>query len=451
MSLTPLLQFRIARLHKLFLCTGVALSFACSLGASASAETLEEALAAAASSHPTIQAGQAAKEAAVEQVIEERSGYFPVITTDAAFGRVYGDNATSRGLSVTRGAGYSYMGEGSVSANQLIYDFQQTPHRVAAAEAREEVAEIQITDARENLMLNTTLNYLNVLRLRETLTALNEYYKRLASYDERITAMVAEGAADESESQLAKQVMLDVRSLLADFEGQMQAANAAYAETTGHLPSGPLVRPMPVTIQDEVESAILYAKEKHPQVMAAQATINAETEEIDAETAALLPRFDGELSYYQKDVNDVIGGEVADARALVRMKWDISTGGAEFARKRKSIAEAGQAKAQKDELIRTIETQVRSSYATASALSRQKELKAEKLKISAGLLETYRNQFEAGKVKLPQIMQAENQYLQTKVDYLATDYRSLGALYAILASQGRLSQSLAMAQTAQTE
>src|SRR5262245_58715393 len=102
----------------------------------ACADTLETAVSSALKEHPSVESAQAVIDAADEQEAEEFSGYFPEVSLNGTGGRMYGDNATSRGLSVTRGSGYSYLWEGQAMVRQPIFDGFETRNRVESAEAK---------------------------------------------------------------------------------------------------------------------------------------------------------------------------------------------------------------------------------------------------------------------------------------------------------------------------
>ena len=83
--------------------------------------------------HPQAESSKIAVDTADKDIKEQRSGYFPELSASATGGRIYGDNATSRGLSVDRGAGYSYLWEGSITGRQMLWDAKETGSRVEAA------------------------------------------------------------------------------------------------------------------------------------------------------------------------------------------------------------------------------------------------------------------------------------------------------------------------------
>lgn len=412
------------------------------------AETMPQAVGAALNAHPTLEQALAVQRGAHESVTEEKSAYYPKLSASTAVGRVYGDNATSRGLSVTRGAGYSWLWEGSLGVNQMIFDGFKTERLVGAAKAREEGAAATLQDVRETLALQTSLSYLNVLRTRDSLAAVQSYLGVLDSFRERINTMVNEGAADDAELQQANEIRLEVENLIASFTGQLDIANAEYAKLTGHLPDGQLSRPLDIEkdLPADAGEAISQVWTQHPQVAKSNQDIIASGFAADAEKSALYPTVTGELSAYAKDVDDLIGGEVEDNRALVRASWEFSTGGAELARVRKAKQDYEISKAKKSDVLRNLESTVRTAYADLGSSGEQKRILAARLEANEKLKQTYNVQFEGAKVRILQLLQVENQVLNAKLDLMNADYRHLAAQYSVLGSMGRLQSQLSNGQ-----
>lgn len=430
-----------ARSFRFFCLLGAATSIC--VGA-ASAETLPQAVGSALNTHPTLEQAIAVQQGAHEGVTEEKSAYYPKLSATTAVGRVYGDNATSRGLSVTRGAGYSWLWEGSLGVNQMIFDGFKTERLVGAAKAREEGAAASLQDVRETLALQTSLSYLNVLRARDSLSSVQGYLTILDDYRNRISSMVDEGAADDAELQQANEIRLEVENLIASFSGQLRIAEAEYARLTGHLPDDKLAKPLDIssTLPATAGDAVSLAWTMHPQVERSNQEIIASGFSADAEKSALYPTVTGELSAYAKDVDDLIGGEVKDNRALVRASWEFSTGGAEFARVRKAKQEYVSSKAKKTDVLRGIEATIRTAYADLTSNADQKRILTERLSANEKLKQTYNVQFEGAKVRILQLLQVENQVLNAKLDLMNADYRHLAAQYSVLGSMGQLQSQL---------
>jgi adhesin transport system outer membrane protein len=425
-----------------FICLlGVATSLC---AASVSAETLPQAVGAALNTHPTLEQAMAVQQSARESVTEEKSAYYPKLSASTAVGRVYGDNATSRGLSVDRGSGYSWLWEGSLGVNQMIFDGFRTERLVGAAKARQDGAVASLQDVRETLALQTALSYLNVLRARDSLSSVQGYLSILDDYRNRISAMVDEGAADDAELQQANEIRLEVENLIASFSGQLRIAEAEYARLTGHLPDETLVRPLDIvtSLPATAGEAVSLAWTQHPQVQRSNQDIIASGFSADAEKSSLYPTVTGELSAYAKDVDDLIGGEVKDHRALVRASWEISTGGAELARIRRAKQDYISSKAKKSDVLRGLEAAIRTAYADLTSNADQKRILTERLNANEKLKQTYNVQFEGAKVRILQLLQVENQVLNAKLDLMNADYRHLAAQYSVLGSMGRLQSQL---------
>lgn len=413
----------------------------------ANAETLESAVAAALTNHPSIEAAQAGLGVAEKEWREQFSEYFPEVSFSATGGRMYGDNATSRGLSVTRGAGYSYLGEGSITMRQRIFDGMETIHRVEAAEAREMQALANVLDVGETLSLRTAQAYIDVMRARTGLNLLLDHQKKVTEYLDRIAGMVDDGAADEAELQQARDVAVILEGIINDYQGQLRAAEARYAELTGYIPEADMERPVPSLdlIPEQAESALSFAQSSHPAILRAELESKAMGYEAEAQSSSLLPEIDGEVSYFKSSKRDLIGGETVDARAVLTANWGFSLGGAELASVERTKYAHREALARMNDLKRQIERDVRLAYSEYKTASRQLELLAQRSKLNEGLFETYKTQFEGAMITQLQLMQMENQLFTTRLERLNGEYRLMLAQYGVLASMGRLQESLDIA------
>lgn len=412
----------------------------------AASETLREAVSAALANHPAVEIAQSQKQIESEKTSEVYSGLFPEISTSATGGRVFGNNSTTRGLSVSRGEAYSWLWEGSASITQPIFNGFETYNRIDAAEAREGAADFTMADARQGIAVSAAQAFLNVARSQEALAKAKSYQARIADYLSRINGMVEAGAADEAEAAQAKNIQSQLDNSVAEMEGAVKLALADYVEATGSMPAAEL------TVGDDgaprlfqsVEDAVTYANSNHPSILAAQKTLEAEDEEVSAEKGTLLPDLNGELSYLKRDQKEEIGGEVVDSRAVMRMSWGFSTGGAQLARIRQAKAERSEALARTAQVQRQIERDIRKAFAEYETAQKQKELNTKRATVTKELFETYEKQFEAAKVRILQLMQAENQLFTTELEQINAKYRVMMAEYMVLASAGGLLGALGM-------
>ncbi|MCC6597602.1 MAG: TolC family protein [Alphaproteobacteria bacterium] len=427
--------------YKLFFATGLALfAFAPGLGAA----TLQEMVSATLASHPAVEGAQARLQASVETKKAQVSGYFPEVSVTGTGGRNYADNSTSRGLSVSRGAGYSWLWEGSVTARQKIFDGMQTQNRVAASRADVKAAELGVVDVRESLAMRAVQTYIDLGRVRAGLALLQEQEKNIQNYLSRIENMVHEGAADETELQQAKDVLAILDNYKNDYEGQINILEADFFELAGYGPEGALntVAPHPDFIPDSVEEATKLAVESHPLMRSALYDVRSARRSADVEKGALYPEVDGEVSYLKVDKEDLIGGEAVDARAVLRMNWNLETGGGQLARIREKNQRYKELQSHARELERTVSRTVRQAYAEYETATNQVEIQDRRVALNSKLFDTYKSQFEGARISLLQLMQSENQLLIARLEKMNAQSRVLLAQYSILAAMGRLQDSL---------
>ena len=419
--------------------------FVCCFGiASVHAETLEVAVEKTLQTHPSVQAAQAALENALEKKREERSGYFPEIAVNTTFGRIFGNNSTTRGLVTDRGEAYSYLGEAGISARQMIFDGYETSRRLDAAKARKLAAEQTVTDVLETLSFTTVQSYIDLLRAHKALTIIRAQKAQAQDYHDRIESALNDGASDESELQQAKEVLLLLNGFLIEYEGQKAALESQYIELTGSKPETALENPTPYLEAgfEDVEEAVAYAKLHHPSILAAKMSAKSSLFDIDVEKASLYPNIGGELSYLESDKKEEIGGELTDAKAVLRMNWNFETGRGQYARIAQKKASRQQALARLAEIERQIERGVRLAYAEYDTALKSLKNETNKSQLSEDLFETYQTQFEGALIRVIDLMQADNQYFSARLAQTNAAHRALLSQYALLASVGRLGASL---------
>jgi adhesin transport system outer membrane protein len=144
------------------------------------------------------------------------------------------------------------------------------------------------------------------------------------------------------------------------------------------------------------------------------------------------------------DKEDVIGGEVEDAKAVVRMNWEFETGGAQKARIKQRTYEYKEAVARADDVRRQIERSVRQAYAERQTARRRLENQKKRHELNQKLLETYKVQFEGALISVLQIMRADNQVLLTKLEESNAQSRVMISEYGILAAMGHLQKALSI-------
>lgn len=408
-----------------------------------SAETLDEAIVYAVANHPSVKAADAGRDAAFETVREQRAAYFPDVSLGAAAGRIYANNTTTRGLTVTRGAGYSWFGEGSANITQTVYDWSQTSNRVNAARARHLSADATVEERKAAIAYQAAQAYIQMLRALALRQKAELNLQTAEDYMARIETLVNDGGADESELSRAKDVVTMGRNTLIRFEADYQIAMASYIEAVGRMPEGELSEPSfdLGQVPDDIDRAIEYALSHNPQIAAAAYEAKAAGYDIKSAKADILPKLNAELSYLKRDQRDVIGGESEDGRALLRMTWDYSVGGAQLAAQRRTANLAEEAAMNREALKRVIMRDVRVAWAGLEMAQRQKDNEARRLKAAQATLATYKEQYTGAQKTVLDLMQADAQVFNADIAHTNMYYSELDAAFALATTLGLLREA----------
>lgn len=406
----------------------------------AQAKSLQEVILTAWKNHPSVEVAQGDKDFAAKEISEERSAYYPQLNFSAQTGRMYADNATTRGFATTRGAGYSNLWDGTVSVRQSIFDGGERKSRVDAAKIRTEAAETGVYGAQNALAGAVASAYIEVLRVYRGLSMIDGQRAQMEDYFNRLQIAVDNGAANTSDLSVAHDLILAMDDLTARYETELKMVEAAYYEIVGEPVSGELTTPLVAGNLIPARAGLAYeqAQREHVQIVKAKLDAESAAQGIQTEQSSFYPDIDGELSYLKSEKKDLIGGEAEDARAVVRMNWNFETGGGAFHRvdKRRVLHEQAQARIR--EIERRLERDINLSYAEYEGALKQLEVMNERLAVSQQIMSLNREQFEGARISLLQLMQAENQYFMTGIQQVNAQHRVLAAQYGILSTTGAI-------------
>ncbi len=408
----------------------------------AQAETLSESVVMALSSHPSIQSGKASKDAAGDAVREQKAAFFPTLSMSGKAGRVHADDDTTRASA--GGDAYSWLGEGSATLTQPLFTGFSTTNRLAAAKERHSAAAADLAGTSEGIALKAARAHLNMMRTRELLDMASRNLSEIQTRRDSIELMVREGAADEAELLQAEEALMAARTRRLGYEESFRQAEADYIEATGAVPSGKMEIEsgtwnsiIPATVDDAVTQAV----KSNPAVLAADGMAVALGKEAAAEKGGILPRVDAELSYLQKDQDDNLGGELMNSQAMLKMSWNFSTGGGQFARVAQGMDRQRVAIARQQEARRAAERDARQKFVSMQIVDQQLALYKERESAAQKILGNFLSQFEGGKQTNLQIIGAEARLFDAKSARTDAFYRSLLARFELLTAMGQLREA----------
>lgn len=417
--------------------------------AQAQADTLQEALAQAYQNNPTLQAARAALRAVDESVPIALSGWRPTLNLNGNVARTRSDTNIIRNgnAGAIFGGGTTLRTQQTVQAQFVQPVFKGFETSASTAQAKANVlaqrARLQTTEAQ--VLLDAATAYSDVLRdlavvelQRNNVQVLNRQYE--ATNDRFRVGEITRTDVAQAEARTA-----GAKAALTTAEGNLQKSRAAYLNTVGKPPEG-LVAPvaagnLPATVQDAVDAAI----KANPSFLAANYAAEAAQEGIDLSRSDLLPTVNIE-ALYQKGwdtVADKSTAETAQARAVLTVP--LYQSGAEYARLRQAKHTAGQRRLEADQARDDAKENATAAYenfqsATASLESLKSQITASEI-----ALEGVQREAEVGSRTVLDVLDAEQELLNARVNYVTAQRNQVVASYQLLASVGQLTaQSIAL-------
>ena len=256
----------------------LAVVLACSGAGAAHAQSISQALTAAYNHAPDLQSALLSAKASAENIVQAKSGMLPTIGAS-----ISGNTGTSLvggnwnpSSSITTGLSY----------NQTIYDNNRTAAQVEAARAAAEVAEYQIRNTEQNVLLQVVQAYMAVLSGRELLALRQEnvtfFQAQLQSAQDRLDVGegtridVAQAQARLAQGQAAQQAAL----------GSLQSAEATFYRYVGQRPQSLSTgHNFSSLMPRSIDSAIAEAEAGHPAILLSKAAIRAAQAGSDAADA----------------------------------------------------------------------------------------------------------------------------------------------------------------------
>ena len=223
--------------------------------------TLQEAEALAIQNHPQIQAAQNEINFANQQIVINRSAYYPTVT---------GDLTASQGNDLSRiGAGdlaasrlFNRLGQG-VIARQLITDSGRTSNLVASSRLQAQAATQSSQATRYDVLLQVTRSYFDVLHAQSVVKVAQETVNARQLLADQVTELGRNNLRSQLDVSFADVNVSEAKLLLLRAQDGVQGALAELGRAIGSdqpanyqladepLPSGP-----PATADDLVAQAL---------------------------------------------------------------------------------------------------------------------------------------------------------------------------------------------------
>ncbi len=401
-----------------------------------SGETLKEALAAAYVANPQIKAERARLRAADEDVSRANSGYRPRIEGEGTY--TYQDVSSSPSLPSD---GVSHPRTYSLSVQQPLFRGFRTMNAVEGAKANVEAGREDLRGIGQQVLLDAVTQYMNVLRDQSIIRLRENNVKVLSEQLQATQDRFDVGEVTRTDVAQARARREGAVSQLNLAKANLQSSRGAYERVIGYPPQN-LQTPPPIDalLPHSLETAMQDGEMRNPSILAGLFRVKATQFDTKRIKGELLPEVRLEARY-EKSFDTGVADERDTTTVTGRLTVPLYQGGEVSARVRQSQDIELQRRQEVDQARQQVRSDVISAWgqlvaARAALVSDRAQVQANEI-----ALEGVRAEEQVGQRTVLDVLDAEQELLNSRVTLVTTRRDLVVASYTVLSAIGRLSPS----------
>ncbi|MBF0167425.1 MAG: TolC family outer membrane protein [Alphaproteobacteria bacterium] len=403
------------------------------------AAVLEEELRDLVDNHPQLQSARKTSAAAKEGIRGAFSGYYPKVSVNGDVGPEYVDTPSRR--SDNNEAYYTGRDTAGITVTQKLFDGFATQSSVESARLTSHASNINVEQVRQTVMLEGAKSYLNVLRQNGLieLAKNNEgnIQTQLNLEDERVkrgSGIAVDVLQAKSRLQLAKERRVS-------FEGAFVDARSRYTQVFNRAPEvGSMNDPQPDVgfIPATLEETIAIALKENPAIETSDTQVQSAREKRRAARAGYYPTLSLEGKANYEDNKNTVKGIRRDWTLLLKANWDLFSGFSTQAAVAQAAFDYSGAKDNLDYTKRKVVEQTKIAWQALLTARERVELLENAVNIATEVWESRKKLREAGKETVINVLDAENEIYNARINYVNASFDARTAIYDLLSAMGRL-------------
>jgi len=295
----------------------------------------------------------------------------------------------------------------------------------------------------EALGLKVASVYLDAIKSRKIVALSKANIKQHQVVYDKIDSRVKQGVGSNADlSQIAGRLSRATASLIAA-QHNLDNANARYVALV-NMPIEKLHTPLSDhgMLPKSVSELIEKTRQHHPQLIAAQFDVTVKQKKLASLSSSDYPTISLELSAGYNNNLDGISGYNNEAVAMVKLNYDLFTGGRDTARKARGAYQLNESKDLYQSALRDLQEQGRLAFNSMKSLELQMEYIQSHVNSSEQTYQAYRKQFAINKRTLLDLLDSTNEVFEARRSLIDIQFNQLYAQYRVLHMTGGLLQSL---------
>ncbi|GIU19535.1 MULTISPECIES: TolC family outer membrane protein [unclassified Shewanella] len=427
--------------------------------ASASSQTLEQAVAHTLDTNPEIRIAFNRFKAREEQVSQAVAGYMPTVDISAGYGWEQTNSPSTR-----RRAGQGDVdddgvielerGEAGFSIKQMLFDGFYTSSEVDRYSFEASAEQWALFAAAEDMALDVAKVYINYIRSEQVLTLAEKNLQSHKDIYEQIKQRTDSGLGSTADLSQITGRLARANANVISARNNFYDAKSQFVRVVEQQPEDMIV-PVPDAdmLPADLSTSVMMAQDNHPILKSAASDIYAAENEKDSAQSNYYPKvtleldgnwnnnLDGEDGYSLLASNNV-GGHNNDLVAMVRLKYNLFAGGRDLAREKEAAYKVGEAKEIRQRAHRQVVEGVNLAWNAYELLTPQKMYIRDHVIAAKDTQVAYSQQFNLGQRTLLDLLDTENELFEARKDYLESEYDEIIAQYRVLNATGQLLDSL---------
>ena len=406
----------------------------------AAAQTLEETLALAYQSNPSLQAERARLRSAQESAVQARAGRLPTVNAQAQISRQHTEavRVFDPTLPPIESESDATPKSYSLSASQSLYRGGRTSGAIDQADASVLAASEALRSSEQGVFVEAVTAFVDVRRDFEVVDIRRNNVEVLAEQLRAAEDRFEVGEITRTDVAQARARLSGAQAQLSAAQAQLAASRAAYERVVGQapatLPDPPDLPDMPEHLADAAE----VAYNRNPDLLAALYSEEASGHAVRVARGALLPEVTVTASATGSRDGSFTGDEVDSTAIVGRVTLPIFTGGLNRSRVRSALAEEDQARFQvRDARRRVTEglTNAWNGYIASLAVIQSSEQAVEANEIA---LDGVQQEAFVGIRTTLDVLNAEQELLESRLALVSAERDSYIAAYRLLQAMGVL-------------
>lgn len=406
--------------------------------------TLEDALAIGIATNPEYGVVAASRRATDEELEQGEALFLPSVDLDGRVGFEYSRDPNTRdelgdddNELLTREIG--------LTITQLLFDGYESHYEVKRQQARVKSAADRVRETAELVGLSIVESYLEVLRQRQLLDIAEFNVREHRSIMKQIDDGIRAGRQTQADGEQIRSRLASARAAEASTREALRFAESEYKREVGDLP-GNIEMPLPPyeALESDVEQEVMKSLSYSPTLDIFASDIEVAYAEARGTRSTQYPQVDLQLN--GRTGSDLGGNEGSDtsASALVVMNWNLYRGGADIARAREFNHRHQQSKEARTEAARTLENDVRQTWASMVAAGERAARFSEQAAANSKVVTAYKDQFGLNRRTLLDVLDSQNELFVSRSDTVNAEFLELFAVYRLLALKGELLPTLGL-------